>query len=250
MIYVTGDLHGDFHRLNTANCPAREGDYVIVCGDFGGVWDSSANERHWLKWLEEKPFTTLFVCGNHENFESLYSYPVENWNGGKVHRINEKVIHLMRGQVFTIEGKTFFTMGGAASHDIKNLLDPNEEDFVKKRKVLRKAGIFYRVIGKSWWPQEMPSYEEYGIAKENLKKCNWGVDYIITHCAPTSIQAAILADSVVAEDYGNNLLTNFFEILYRDCDFKRWFHGHYHVEASGDNKIFSLYESFVALNDK
>lgn len=31
---------------------------MIVTGDFGGVWDGSPNERHWLDWLDAKPFTT------------------------------------------------------------------------------------------------------------------------------------------------------------------------------------------------
>ena len=35
----------------------------------------------------------------------------------------------MRGQVYEINGKTFFTFGGASSHDIQDgILDPN--DFV------------------------------------------------------------------------------------------------------------------------
>ena len=52
--------------------------------------------------LEEKPFTTLYVDGNHENFDRLYGYPIENWQGGKVHKIRPSVLHLMRGQVFEI----------------------------------------------------------------------------------------------------------------------------------------------------
>ena len=31
-------------------------------------------ERHWLDWLEAKPFTTLFVSGNHENFGMLTDF--------------------------------------------------------------------------------------------------------------------------------------------------------------------------------
>ena len=53
-----------------------------------------------MDWLEDRPFTTLFCEGNHENFDRLYSYPVEKWNGGNVHKIRPSVIHLMRGQVF------------------------------------------------------------------------------------------------------------------------------------------------------
>lgn len=37
----------------------------------------------WRSWLNDRPFTTLFVDGNHENFDLLNAYPVENWHGGK-----------------------------------------------------------------------------------------------------------------------------------------------------------------------
>ena len=125
MIHITGDIHGTISvnkRLNTRNFPQQKqltkNDYVIIAGDFGLIWDGSKEDQYWLKWLNKtKPFTTLFIDGNHENFDLLEEYPVEIWNGGKVHRINDSVIHLMRGQVFEIEGKKIFTFGGAASHD-------------------------------------------------------------------------------------------------------------------------------------
>ena len=64
MIYVTGDIHGevDISKLNTQNfSQAKEGDYLIICGDFGLIWDikPSKNEEYWLKWLSKKPWTTL-----------------------------------------------------------------------------------------------------------------------------------------------------------------------------------------------
>lgn len=44
MIYLTGDTHAEFkHRFNTDNFPEQKemtkDDYVIICGDFGGVLD-------------------------------------------------------------------------------------------------------------------------------------------------------------------------------------------------------------------
>ena len=82
MIYVTGDCHGNFQKFSTEQFPEQQkltkDDYVIVCGDFGGVWNyekESNNEKYWLDWLNDKPFTTLFVDGNHENFDRLYNYP-------------------------------------------------------------------------------------------------------------------------------------------------------------------------------
>ena len=60
--------------------------------------DFAAIEKKWQeKWLEEKPFTTLFVDGNHENFDLLNTLPERQWNGGRVHVVREHVLHLMRG---------------------------------------------------------------------------------------------------------------------------------------------------------
>ena len=126
MIYITGDTHGEFDkRFSIRNHPGfkslTKNDYVIICGNFGGIWDfsvESKNEKHWLDWFEERPFTLLFIDGNHENYDRLYGYPVKEWQGGKVHEIRPHVLHLMRGQVFELEGKKIFTFGGASSHDM------------------------------------------------------------------------------------------------------------------------------------
>ena len=72
MIYITGDTHGAFkHRFNTENFPEQKemskDDYVLICGDFGGVWDvgwESKHEKHWLDWFEERSYTLLFIDGN------------------------------------------------------------------------------------------------------------------------------------------------------------------------------------------
>ena len=138
MIYITGDCHGEFEKFDIDLFPDQKEmtkeDFMIICGDFGGIWDKEVSggwETKMLDELESKPFTTLFVDGNHENFDRLYSYPVEEWNGGKVHKIRPSVIHLMRGQVFTIAGKKIFTFGGAKSHDISgDILEYDDPDFL------------------------------------------------------------------------------------------------------------------------
>lgn len=107
-MYITGDLHGylEISKLNSKRFPHNKSltkeDYLIIAGDFGLVWDHKNDELYWRKWLGRKNFTTLFIDGNHENFSLLNAYQVEGWNGGKVHRISDSIIHLMRGQVFNI----------------------------------------------------------------------------------------------------------------------------------------------------
>ncbi len=189
-------------------------DYAIIVGDFGGLWDDSPRETYWLDWLEERPFTTLFVDGNHENFDRLNELPVHRWQGGNVHYIRPHVLHLMRGQVFEIGGLTFFTMGGAASHDIQDgILDPAAPDFEQEYWFKRRTRQMFRVKGVSWWSEELPLDEEYAEAVRNLERINWKVDCVLTHCAPTSVVKKL------NESYASDRLTDFLQTVMERCRF-------------------------------
>ena len=176
-------------------------------------------EKEYLDALAKKPYNILWVDGNHENFDVINEYPAEMWNGGKIHRIRENIIHLMRGQVFTIENKKFFTMGGAYSID----------------RYMRKKGI-------SWWPQELPSDEEYKEATENLLK-NDDIDYIISHTAPREI----IRRMGYYPDPHDMELTGFLEWIMYECDFKHWYFGHWHEDKKVTDKFTTLYFDVVKI---
>ena len=246
-IFITGDTHADFERFKKAICYEQaelsKNDYVIICGDFGGVWDGSPRERYWLDWLEAKRFTTLFVSGNHENYDLLSEFPVQEWHGGRVQFIRPSIIHLMRGQVYEIEGKRFFTMGGASSHDIDDgILESDDPKFKQKCRAMNARNAMYRVNHRSWWKEELPNEEEYQTASANLEKCGWEVDYIITHCCPTSVQ-----EELGAGFYQADALTDFLEEVAQRCQFKYWFFGHYHDNGVIREKFVLLYEQILRL---
>jgi len=247
MIFITGDTHGDFTRFSTDNFPEQKemskDDYVVVCGDLG-IWDDSKREHHWLDWLNDKSFTTLFVDGNHSNFDMLKQMPVNDWSGGQVHFIRDSVIHLMRGQVYDIAGKRIFTMGGASSHDIDaGILEPDDTDFRRKRKQLDKRMALYRINHVSWWEEELPHDEEYETARKNLDACGWKVDYIISHCCPSSV-----ADIIGGGLYQRDRLTDFFEEIKERCEFDYWFFGHYHDNRVLMRKYILLYEQILQID--
>ena len=250
MIYITGDCHCNFERFNTEIFPEQKemtkADYVIVCGDFGGVWDKDASgkkEIWWLDWLENRPFTTLFVDGNHENFDRLYSYPVEMWNGGKVHKIRPSVIHLMRGQVYFVDGKKIFSFGGARSHDISGgILEPEDPDYKIKKKQLDKGWEPYRINHVSWWEQEMPTAEEMEEGRRNLKEHGNCVDFIITHCCSSGTQACLGGGMFTPDS-----LTKYFQELRETVQFKKWFFGHYHDNKNVNAEEILLYEQIIRI---
>ena len=228
MIFVSGDLHGDIDiaeklgkhsYMKMIEKNLTRDDYLIICGDFGLVWDfngrTKAAEEYWLKWLTQKPYTVLWCDGNHENYDRLYSdeFPVTWWHGGKVQFIRENIIHLMRGQIYDLEGKSFFVMGGAKSHD---------------------RGKEFAHIG--WWEQELPSFREYQEAMENLIAHQYQVDYIISHCAPTDIQ------KILNPYYQADELTNFLmKEVAAKVSYRMWYCGHYHVNRHVNDSFTCLY---------
>ena len=226
MIYITGDIHGniDIHKLNTRKShqlrELTKEDYVIVCGDFGLVWDNSRTDLWWRKWLDKKPFTTLFIDGNHENFDLLYDMEEIDFCGGKAHRVSDSIFHLMRGYVFDLQGKAFFAMGGAQSHD----------------KEYRKEGI-------SWWSRELPDNSEYERAVKSLSERNFRVDYVLTHSIPS------YAQSFLGNEYERNELTDFFDEIKQKLEYKLWFSGHYHRDKAidGDDRIRLIYNDLIPI---
>lgn len=246
MIYITGDTHADFSRLEEDKFPIQsdmtKNDYVIICGDFGGVWNyivESIYEKQWLDLLNNKNFTTLFVDGNHENFERLYRYPVEEWNGGKIHKIRDSVIHLMRGETYDIDNKKFFAFGGAKSHDIRDgILNIDEYEKIYE---YQKRGAYFRIRDYSWWDLELPTEEEMQNGIKNLEKANYKVDYIITHCCSTSIQTSL------NPSYTKDILTDYLQEISEKCEFKKWYFGHYHDYRQVNSQFTLLYENIVPL---
>lgn len=227
MIYITGDLHGkhDIHKLSSECFKEQDkltrSDYVIICGDFGLRWCDSLEELYLLEWLDEKPWTTLWIDGNHENYDMLKAYPIEDWHGGKVQKISEKIIHLCRGSVFEIDGKRIFAFGGAESHD----------------KEFRKQGI-------SIWEEELPNENEIEQGRKALEAVDYKVDIILTHSLPTKIQEDLFSDF-----YPQNRLTDFFDELDEKTDFKLWFSGHYHYSGWYDKKHILIYNDIIKLTD-
>ena len=194
--------------------------------------------------VKQTSLTTLFVSGNHENYDLLASFPVSEWNGGKVQFIKPSVIHLMRGQVFTIDGRKFFSMGGAASHDISGgIFEPDDPNFKEKCKRLIISGSPYRVNHVSWWKEELPNAEEYAEANQNLACNDWKVDFVISHCAPTSVFNFISGGT-----YRPDELTDYLEQLKSKLDFRRLYFGHYHTNLNIGDRFVLLYEKILWLS--
>ncbi len=219
MICVTGDTHGDHRRLIQLGhhmCQeGQPGDSLLICGDAGLLFTGDREETRFLDDLSNAPFNLLFVDGNHENFRLINRFPVEMWNGGHVHRIRQNVVHLMRGQVFTVEGRSIFTMGGAYSIDRDK-----------------------RVRDVSYWEEEMPCPEEYRDAWRQLVNHQMKVDYVVTHTAPTSL----IGNMGYEVNPWEKPLNDFLEKVWKETAYHQWFFGHWHVDGPVDAKAKAVFK--------
>ncbi len=247
MVFVTGDIHGNPVRLVKEHFPQQaemtKEDYVIIAGDFGLVWEWKGEdkfERSWLDFLEKEcPFTTLFIDGNHENFDRLDALPKMRWHGGYVQEVRPGVLHLLRGQVYDIDGATFFTFGGASSHDIEDgVLEPDDP----RIRSYYRHGLSYRVNHCSWWSRELPDEEELEEGRRNLEAHGNAVDFVITHCAPSSLQA-MFSEGL----YKRDILTDYLEEIHQKIQYRRWYFGHYHEDRAITYRDIMLYSNIVQI---
>lgn len=223
MVYVTGDLHGEWERFKSKEMrKLKAGDTLLVCGDFGFIWDGSRRERSVLKKMADLPFTIAFVDGCHENFDLLESYPILKWKGGSVHKIAENIVHLRRGHIFTIEERTYFAFGGGHSQDYE-----------------------YRADTENWWRQERPSQQEIAAAIHRLSEHGNKIDYVITHEPPASLKDCL------SVDVGQRLEVHaFFEDMIRACVYRKWFFGKCHINKYIPVKFYAVFDKILPVTVK
>lgn len=83
MVYLTGDTHGELDRFKDGGLRrAGKGDFVVVLGDFGFVWDGSKAEQKNLDWLRKRPYTILSSMAATRTMTCWNSTPPKSGSAG------------------------------------------------------------------------------------------------------------------------------------------------------------------------
>lgn len=214
MICVMADTHGDYSRFSHKILKRlKKNDYLIVCGDFGFVWDGSEKENAVLKKIGSRKFTTLFLTGSHDNYSLLEKYPEESFLGGRARNICGNLYMLISGNIFGIDGKKIFVFGGGQSPDIEA-----------------------RIENGTWWEQEMPSEQQMDEGRRRLAENRDSADYIFTHEPPASIAEFLNEHSAV------NRLNVYFDSLKGEIKYKMWFFGKLHKNKLVPPKYMAVFD--------
>lgn len=209
MIYITGDTHGDYEIFSERRLShLKKGDTLIVTGDFGFIWDNSKDEIKNLKKLSKKKYDILFVEGAHENFERIRAYGEVKLHGGTARKISDNIYCLNRGELYSIEDKTIFALGGGL---------PPEAD--------ETDGAI-----------SMPTDEELEYAVVNIQEQRRRLDIIVTHEAPASVKRLIDRNASI------NDLNIFLDTVMHNTRYRRWYFGSLHEDRPVSDSLICVFE--------
>lgn len=235
MLYLTGDTHGEnverfSFKKNKGLKTLTKDDIFVVLGDTAIGWPDSGNyTKYTMEQLKCKPFTIIFVFGNHDNYDWAETLPQVDVFGGTMRQIVvDDVVYENR---YIVDSWTVADLSGyhcllcahAKSHDIQHLY---REDDYEGIAMAKKRGEWFRVAHKTWWPQEeldTEAIEPFIQEHENER-----FDAILTHDCPG------MFCHIAGPDGGMRLKPtsqeDYFDSWRERLSYEVWVHGHLHYE--------------------
>lgn len=212
MIYLLSDFHGgkDTRGLEAYLRCSTDDDLLLVLGDVGLNFGNTPENQKFTADFLSLDRNIAFLDGNHENFDYLSSLPQDKWCGGMVHRLTDRIVHLQRGNLYTIQGHSFFVMGGC------------------------KSTLKWQQNGP-WYPQEVPDSREIAFAYETLRKCGSQVDYVLTHKYRP------------AHDAEEPEFQKLLDYIETNVSFRHWYAGHWHRTDFIDPRHTIVYDEPIPL---
>ena len=225
MVYLTGDIHGDPERVVQfcLSMKPRRTDTIILLGDVAANYTGGHRDECVKQTLEKLKINILCIHGNHEMRPSaIESYKLKEWCGGMVWH-EEAYPHLLfakDGEIYTIEGKSYLTIGGAYSVD-------------KSYRIERNYG---------WWADEQPSEEIKRYVESQIDKVK-RVDYVLSHTCPFKYEPREAFLNCIDQSTVDDSTERWLDMIEEKLEYKLWFCGHWHIDKRKD-KMHFLFKSF------
>lgn len=231
MVYITGDCHGDFDRIETFAeiYETTESDIMIILGDAGINHFLDETDIELKEHLAQLPITLFCIHGNHEERPELVEgYEIKSWNEGQVYYEKEypNILFAIDGEIYEFEGKKAIAIGGAYSVD-----------------------KFYRLSGNlPWFSSEQPDDYVKSKVERKLGSVNWKVDYVLSHAGPLKYLPTDVFLPNIDQSKVDRSTEEWLDKIEEQLDYEIWYFGHYHVNRSEGNAII-LFEDILELGE-
>ncbi len=222
MIYITGDTNDaalleDLTELLIKEKASSE-DTLIIIDNSDAI--KSERNNNIFSYSKLGP-TVLFLDSDLDKPSELKKYPLIEKYGGMVHQISNNVFHLCRGEIFTIEERTFLVMGGYSSVE-----EP------------------YRITGVNFSYDDVITREDMDRAYDNLERRDFKVDTILTHCPPGHLFKDFRLFPLA--DHNNDILQR----LSMFADFNHWLFSNCCTDKAFDDVYRSVYADVISVTGK
>jgi len=225
MIYITGDTHGNFERIERfcKDNSTTKKDILIILGDAGINYRCGEYDRAKKELLQSLPITLFCIHGNHEcRPQNLEEYTEKQWNGAVVYAEEEfpSILFAKDGEIYNLAGKRTLVCGGAYSVD-----------------------KWYRILGGyTWFADEQPDDTVKNRVEEQLAANDWKVDAVLTHTLPYKYIPYEAFLSGIDQSTVDNSTEEWLGTVEERLDYKKWYCGHFHIKKSID-KLQIMYEN-------
>ena len=224
MIYITGDTHRDFSRLDKMEF--NKDDMLIILGDAGINYCLNEEDKMFKEYLKKYNVKMFCIRGNHEERpENISTYKEIDMFGGRVY-IEEDYSYLIfakDGEEYNIDGKRVLVIGGAYSVDKE-----------------------YRLMyGYKWFRDEQLTKEEMDIIYNRVKEKHF--DIVLTHTCPYKYEPVEVFLSGIDQSKVDKSMEHFLDKVEESIEYDKWYCGHYHTEKIID-KIEFMFEGVKILN--
>lgn len=232
MIYITGDIHGDFRDLIAfSECQGLTcDDIVIILGDVGANFYLHGRDRQTKKKAARIPATLFCLHGNHEaRPQSLPElYREKPWHGGTVFVEDAwpNLLFAKDGEVYDFDGFSTIAIGGAYSIDAE-----------------------WRVReGLPWFPDEQPDEAVKARVEAVLAARGWQIDVVLSHTCPAKYTPVEAYFEGIDQSKVDKSTENWLDSLEDRLDYQRWYCGHWHLNKHIDRMdfLFGDVEEFAA----
>ena len=215
MIYITGDMHRDFTRLN--GLTFSNDDVLIILGDVGINYYLNEEDAKLKEYLNRLPVKLFCIRGNHEERpENISTYKEKRMFGGKVY-IEDKYPNLIfskDGEEYIIDGKHVLVIGGAYSVDKE-----------------------YRLLyGHKWFKDEELSDSEMKHILNKVKGKHF--DIILTHTCPYKYEPREMFMNLIDQSKVSKRMEYFLDKIEEIINYDKWYCGHFHTEKQIDKLEF------------